>query len=353
MRFLKIDTVSFLIFVCFISLSFAHADQVVLKNGDRVTGVIIKKDAADLTVETGQMGKLVIPWNQIESVIAEAPLYVTLNDGTTLHGTFIYSGAEYAVTAAGDKKIIAAEKVAAIRNDAEEAAFQRLQNPGWFELWSGTGTLGFAGTAGNSKTLSFTTGFNAGRTTRIDRTSIYFSAIKAGAQVDGVTKNTAEAVRGGIGYSYNAMPRVFINAFNDYEYDRFQNLDLRFVIGGGIGYNLIRSDRARLDLLTGGAFNHSRFSTPLTRNSAELYWGNDYSLKLTSTASLVQSYRMFNNLTDTGTYRMNFDIGLNTQLWKWLSWNVSISNRFLSDPAPGRKKNDFLYTTGIGISFGK
>ena len=62
---------------------------------------------------------------------------------------------------------------------------------------------------------------------------------------------------------------------------------------------------------------------------------------------------MFNNLTDTGIYRVNFDVGLDTKIWKWLSWNLSLSDRFLSDPAPGRKTNDLLYTTGIGITFGK
>jgi hypothetical protein len=27
---------------------------------------------------------------------------------------------------------------------------------------------------------------------------------------------------------------AFINGFNDYAYDRFQNLDLRFILGGGV-----------------------------------------------------------------------------------------------------------------------
>jgi hypothetical protein len=62
---------------------------------------------------------------------------------------------------------------------------------------------------------------------------------------------------------------------------------------------------------------------------------------------------MFNDLTETGSYRVNFDIGLNTKLFKQLSWNVSLSDRYLSNPAPGRKTNDFLYTTGLGISFAK
>ena len=39
------------------SLSPAVADQVVLKNGDRVTGTIVKKDAKDLTIKTAFGGR--------------------------------------------------------------------------------------------------------------------------------------------------------------------------------------------------------------------------------------------------------------------------------------------------------
>jgi hypothetical protein len=48
---------------------------------------------------------------------------------------------------------------------------------------------------------------------------------------------------------------------------------------------------------------------------------------------------------------MNFDIGANTRLFRWLTWNLAVSDRFLSNPVPGRQKNDLLYTTGVGISF--
>ena len=60
---------------------------------------------------------------------------------------------------------------------------------------------------------------------------------------------------------------------------------------------------------------------------------------------------MFNDLTYSGSYRMNFDIGMSTKVAKWLNWNISLSDRYVSDPAPGRKGNDFLYTTGLGITF--
>ena len=69
---------------------------------------------------------------------------------------------------------------------------------------------------------------------------------------------------------------------------------------------------------------------------------------LSKTVSLVQAYRMFNNLSNTGEYRVNGDLGISFKLTRWLNWNTSLSDRFLSNPVAGRKRNDFLYTRGVG-----
>ena len=329
------------------------ADQALLKNGDRITGSIVKKDGKDLTIKTDQFGVIVVAWDQVESLTAEKLLSIVLNDGRTYQGTLTTSDGKITVASSQARVTVAFADVSALRNADEEKAYQRRLHPGWNELWAGNGTIGFAGTSGNSETLTYTTGFTADRVTRSDKTSLYFNAIKASALVNGRNTDTAQAVRGGISYGHNVNPRLFVSVFNDDEYDRFQDLDLRFVIGGGVGLHAVKTKRSSLDLLAGADYNHARFSTPLTQVFAEAYWGDEYTLKLSGSTSLTQSCRMFDDLGDTGNYRVNFDIGLGTKIFKWLSWNVSLSDRYLSDPAPGRKTNDFLYTTGIGITFAR
>lgn len=87
---------------------------------------------------------------------------------------------------------------------------------------------------------------------------------------------------------------------------RFPASDWRFDLGGGLGYHVLKTGRRRQDLLGSADFNHSSFGTPLTRNSAEIYWGDEYSLKLSAASSLIQSYRMFNDVSNTGTYGSQF-----------------------------------------------
>ncbi len=336
-----------------LSLSTAEADQVVLKNGDRVTGAIVKKDGKNLTIKTDQFGVVTTSWDQVASVQADKPVNVVLPDGRTVQGTIATTNGRLEVATKDARLTLEPAEIVTIRNDDEERAYERLQKPGWGELWTGGGSVGFAGTSGNARTLTFTTAINAARITNTDKFSVYFNAIKASALVNGKNSDTAQAVRGGLGYDHNLTPRLFLNLFNDYEYDKFQNLDLRFVVGAGLGFHAVKTERSRLDLLGGIDFNHSSFSTPLIRDSAEIYFGDDYNYKLNAATSFYQDFRMFNDLSNIGTYRMNFDVGASTKFSKWLSWNLALSDRYLNHPAPGRKTNDFLYTTGLGITFAK
>ncbi len=342
-------------FLCLSLLVFA--DQIQLKNGDRVTGSIVKKDATTLTIKSAHFGTITLPWAEVESVKADTPLSVVLPDGRTLEATLATTGSKVEVAAKSGTQTVETKDIVALRNKTEQRSYERLLNPGFTDLWAGTATVGWAGTRGNARTATFTTSMGAARQTNRDKTSIYFNAIRASALLRGLNEKTAQAVRGGWGYNRNVSSRMFINTFNDWEYDRFQNLDLRTVLGGGLGFTAWKSEKGRLDLVGGAAWNREKFDPSpeavFVRNSAEAYWGDDLNYSLNARTSLFQNFRMFNNLTNTGAYRVNFDVGARTQLLKWLTWNISVSDRFLSNPVPGRLNNDFLYTTGFGISFAR
>ena len=57
-----------------------------MKNGDRVTGSIVKKDGKNLTIKTEQFGVVTTAWDQVESITADKPVNVVLQDGKTAPG---------------------------------------------------------------------------------------------------------------------------------------------------------------------------------------------------------------------------------------------------------------------------
>jgi putative salt-induced outer membrane protein YdiY len=335
------------------TLTFAlSADQLVLKNGDRVTGSIVKKDDKSITIRSDLFGVISAPWDQVESITADKPVTVVLKEGGSVQGTVATSGGKLEVATPAGRVEATPADVQALRNADEQKNYERLLNPSLLQLWTASTTLGLAGTAGNAKTTTFTTGFNAARITRTDKIALSFSTIEASALVNGRSDETAAAVRGGIAYDHNVTSRLFLTGFNNYEYDRFQNLDLRSVFGGGFGVHAVKNPRLRLELVGGGDYDHESFFT-LSRKAGEFFWGNDSNFVISRTMALVQSYRMFNNLSNTGEYRVNGDVGISTKLTKWLSWNISASDRYLSNPVAGRKRNDFLYTAGLGVTLAR
>jgi putative salt-induced outer membrane protein YdiY len=244
-------------------------------------------------------------------------------------------------------------ELVAIRNGETQKQYERMEKPGLLDLWASSIDLGLSGAKGNARTNTFTIAVASSRETRTDKTAAYFKQIYSSALVDGVSAATAEAIRGGWSYHRNIKPRLLWDLFNDYEYDRFQDLDIRVVLGSGLGYTMIKQERKRLDLLGGAAYNHEEFNTPLIRNSAEAYWGDDFTYKPSRIAELQQRLRVFHNLSDPGSYRVNFDMSFAMNLNTWLAWHLTVSDRLLSEPVAGRQRNDVLYTTGLRLRFAR
>jgi hypothetical protein len=122
-----------------------------MKNGDRVTGEIVKQDGKTITIKTANFGAITAAWEQVESVRSEKPLTVVLKDGKAVSGALSTTGGKVGVTSPGTSLEVAPGEVAAIRNDAEQKAYERLLKPGLLQLWTGTATLGWAGTNGNAR----------------------------------------------------------------------------------------------------------------------------------------------------------------------------------------------------------
>ena len=62
----------------------ALADQIRLKNGDQLSGQIIKADGKTLTLKTDYAGAINVSIQSIEQITSDQQLYVALNDGRTV-----------------------------------------------------------------------------------------------------------------------------------------------------------------------------------------------------------------------------------------------------------------------------
>jgi len=346
--------------VCFGLGLTALADEVKLKNGDRLTGTVIKSDGKSLTLKTEFAGTVNIVWDAVDQVTTSQPVYLNLNDGQIVVGSVAGGASQYEVATKDAGKVsVPKTAIKTIRNEDEQKAYlaeiDRLRNPKLLDLWAGTFDAGYSLTRGNADTNTFTLGTTATRATPRDKISLYATAIKAKARSKntGLNEETANAIRGGGRYDLNLTSRSFLFGFSDLEFDEFQRLDLRMVLGGGAGWHAIKNDRTVFDVFGGGSYNKEYFSTGLKRSSGEALAGEELTHKLSTRSLLKQRLTFFPNLTDTGEFRLNFDTSLVTNMNRWLSWQVTFSDRYLSNPVPGARSNDVLLTTGIRLTLAK
>jgi hypothetical protein len=197
-----------LFFACPLFAGSLHADQVTLKNGDRLTGSIVKSDAKVLVIKSDFEGEVSIQWDAITSIQSSQSLYLGLKDGQTIAGTVDTSHGLF-VVATKDTGTVTATKdsVVSIRDQAEQTSFvtevDRLKNPKLTDFWSGFLSTGLSITSGNSDTLNFNLSGQAIRKTMRDTITINATSVFANNGTTGPTTTTANNIGGNIRLDLN------------------------------------------------------------------------------------------------------------------------------------------------------
>lgn len=81
--------------------------------------------------------------------------------------------------------------------------------------------------------------------------------------------------------------------------------------------------------------------------------GETFATKIGPRVTLSEAFSVYPDITHSGQYRFTFDATAATKLKNWLGWQLSYSDRYVSDPVSGTMRNDAIFTTGIRVSFGK
>ncbi len=347
------------------------ADQLTLKNGDRLSGTIVKSDddAKTLLIKTDWAGDVTVKWDAITTIVSSQPLHIMLSDGRVIVGRVSTTDGILEIATDGGTVPAAHDAVKAVRDNATQAEIDRLQHPRLRDYWSGLFDLGLSLTEGNSSTAALTIAGKASRVVPKNKLTLYYTEVYSRDSNESPALTTANAIHAGVRDEFNLKPRVYAFAFTDFDEDALQHLDLRNVIGGGLGYHVINTKKTQFDVFGGGSFNQEYFASytianpappPVllfepsqSRHSAEIVAGESLSTKLGPRTTVSEQLSFFPNLSSTGEYRVTFDANAVTKLKTWLGWQITLSDRYISDPPFGLKGNDLLLSTGLRLTFGK
>ena len=328
------------------------ADTITLKNGDHITGKIVKTDENAVVVNTEYAGEVKIKIPAIASLLSDEPLNVALKSGERPRGKVSLTGEVLQVQGAPQAKL---SDMTALRDDESEKAWaredERQHHPKLLDFWAGAVTFGLAEASGNSNQTTINTSAGLARVAGKNKMTLYFNQVYATQSTTQPFGETANRVGGGFRIDRDFSSKLFVFGTTDYDYDRFLGLDLRSVFGGGLGYHAWKSARGHLDFGGGAVYDHEKYSTGENRNSAEVLATEEFAIKVLSRLNVIERLQLYPNMTNTGQFRLNFDTTASVPIYKFLELNFGVSDRYQTDPLPGRQGNDILFTTGVRLSF--
>lgn len=352
-RLRLLATCGFLSVVYPIAATCAFADQVSLKNGDRLSGTIVKSDGKTLSLHTDYAGDLTLKWDAVAGLQSSEPLHLELQNGKSVSGPVTTSDGKLEVATKSGPVEASVADVKGLRGETEETAYEKTLHPGLLQEWKAGLNTGFALTRGNSETKNFSLAFTATRQTLHDKLGLYANTVYATNDAPAaVPHTTANTEGGGLRYDHDLTKKVFAYVATDFFANALQDLNLRSVFGGGLGYHLIKNDATTLDVLAGANYTHESYAL-FSRNFAALTFGEDLIHKLGKSTVLTQDATFFPNLNSAGDYRATFDFATVTKISKRLGWQNGFSDIYVTNPPVGTKKNDVVLTTGLNVAFGE
>ena len=328
-----------------------RAEEVSLKNGDHLSGAIVSMDGKKLVLKTTYAGDISIDWTEVSQFSSDKqPLVVTKADKQLVSGMVAAEGSDVMVTTAQGVQRVPRADVSTMRSPADQAAFEKSLHPTMLEGWTGGGSFGFALARGNSETTNLALGFNALRKTSndawvVNATSIYSTDAKLGT-------TSANSLGGLIRYDRNLNKKLFAYGAFAGMYDALQDLNYRVMPSGGLGYHAINTKTTTLDLLGGLGYTRESYYNGTVNNLLTATLGDEFAHKFTPNTAITQTLYYLPSLNDTSNYRVNFNFGLATKLNGWLTANMNFNDQYISQPVPGNKNNDVIFTTGLGFTFG-
>jgi putative salt-induced outer membrane protein YdiY len=343
-----------------------HADQITLKNGDRLTGTVVKSDGKTLVLHTDAAADVTLKMDAIQEIKSDAELNVTTKDGKTAVGPVTTRDGKLEIATKGGGTVEAPTgDVTLIRNDAEQSAYEKSLHPGLMHGWSGGTNVGFSVARGNSQTENLALAFNAIHPTVNSKITLYESSIYTRNDLASPTI-VANLTTAGFRYDHDIVAKLFAFGAADFMSNALQYLDLRQVYTGGLGFHAIKNASTILDFLGGVNYTHETYSNGalipgtgafvsygVTNRLVALTLGEELNQKLGKSTVLMQNVDFYPDIQKyRGQYRFTFNLGTVTKINTWLGWQNQFGDIYVTNPPIGAKKNDVLLTTGLNISFG-
>ena len=334
---------AFLFFlVCFAAQPVA-ADELLMKDGSRLLGKVVKKEDDTLEFETAYAGVIKVKWAEVSKLTADARVQVMLEDESMLVAGEI-SKTEEATLLATEADVPA--------QSVTPGTVAYINPEPWRTgegiKWTGRVNIDLELDRGNSKEDDFEADFE----TRIRRKNDRFS-FGGEYEKDKVNDEvTTEKWKQGSKYDYFVSEKLYYGALLAFEHDKFADLDLRTRLGPHVGYQFFESKELNLDTNVGVLYVDENYDEAEDDDYWSLGWQIDFDWFLVpDRVQFYHSHTGFQSVDNTDNLTIDSWTGFRFPLYKGIVASTEAEVEYDGGAPSDVDKTDTTYRVKLGYQW--
>lgn len=312
-------------------------DQLILVNGDHITGEIKKLELGILVFKTDDIETINVKWDKVESIQSDNVYEIELQRGQVYYGSIRPGNRRGTLFVKGFPEETRLYMSSIVK-------ITRIRETFW-DILDGYVKLGASYTKANGiGQLSF--GFSGNY-----RTRIYYMELNANSNVT-TTKGEKTSRKQDIFFNYKRFleKKWYWGAIAGAEQNTELGLKLRTSVGGGLGSYFLQTNVNWFNGLGAVTFNREWYvdSTKATYNVEGLISGQ-YQLFIYDhpKVKLETTLKLFPSVTNFGRIRSNLDVNLDWEIILDFYWVLSFYFNFDNKPTAGASQTDFRIETSF------
>jgi putative salt-induced outer membrane protein YdiY len=322
-----------------------YADQIVLENGDQLSGKIVRMEADKLTLKPlwGEPNKeITVSWPAVSYIELTTPAHVVLRSGA-FDGTIKSdrSGSMQIASGAMQTGMLRRDDIVAINpvKPVDPAAFKYTGR-----LDAG---LGFA--RGNTETNNY---YFSGKLKA--ENTLHRTVIKGEVRHETGANSVVTTDRSRLSTKYDRFlsTRRYLYAQGIVEQDKLASIDLRTTAGVGSGYQVYREENLNLGLESGLSHIRTQYHNAPTENKGALRLGVDYSQYFWSRGLKVENAsEIFIPVSSVQGLLLRSKTALLVPVGKNIATGLAFTADWDRNHAPDKKPLDTSLQATLGYGF--
>ncbi len=333
------------VIILFLTPGMAHADEIIMKNGDRIQGQVVSLASGKLVFKTSYAGDITVEWRQVAELTTEETLEVVLDDKQTLKGKVVSSGE-------GTLRIDPIEGTPG--SPVEMSQVKKMTVPKPPETWKMAARVsaGASRNSGNTETQAYD--FDGQLTlTKFPHDIKFYAEYRWEKDTGEVSKDKGLA---SIKYDRYISEKWFLfgNALG--ARDKLKALTFQGNVGGGVGYQIWKSEQKNLSISLGPNYVYERYTKPMRnfdnkdyRRYVAAYWNLDFDIWIFQ--DILKGFHHNDGTVDVRdgeNWQIRTRTGLRFPLKYGLFTSLQYNYDFVNLPADGKKQYDEAYIFKLG-----